>query len=441
MPSLDGGDSISLPVCIDGYWTDPPDGPGDWRDLRAVHADPDSTCTTEAIARALTSGRLAAPREEAPPPATELPAQRAEPAEEVPVTTAPRPQSLTVRRASSYVERETDWLWKPRIPLGHITIIDGDPDLGKSTVTLDLAARVSTGEPFPGETVRRAPMDVLVVSAEDSVHETMVPRLRVAGADLDRVIFTELERDPVTHRVVPLSLPEDLEKMYETIREEGVRLVIIDPITAFLSEDVNSHNDASVRKAMTPLKDVAERSGAAFLLVRHLNKSGDAKAMYRGGGSIAFSGAARSALLVAPHPDNEDVRVLCRVKGNLARTYSAWTYQFQEAGGQPRIEWLDTLVTSADDLLRGGDARTASPARDEARDFLIEVLGEAAVGADELRRLAGSAGLSWSTVRRAADKLGVVKDKVHGEDGRISGWTWSLPASEEWADLMRRSRR
>lgn len=345
---------------------------------------------------------------------------------------------LEVVWGSSFVERETSWLWRPRIPYGHITVIDGDPDLGKSTLTLDLVARATTGAPFPGERERRVPTVALVISAEDAIEETIVPRLRVAGADLDKVGFFKLQRDPDTGHVVPLSIPEDLSQIEATITQHTVGLVIIDPIAAYWSEDINSHNDASVRKAMAPLTDMAQRTGAAVVLVRHLNKSGDAKAMYRGGGSIAIVGAARSGLLIAEHPDDSDLRLLVRVKGNLQAKYPGWSYRLLVDDGHPRIEWLREEGWSADDVLRGRDARKDSPARDAAEADLRDVLATGPQGATDVKRALRAAGHNWSTVTRAADRIRVRKHKEHDEHGRISGWTWELPEAGQvdWVTLM-----
>jgi hypothetical protein len=355
-------------------------------------------------------------------------------------TPAPSTRGLKITWASQHRERETDWLWEPRIPFGHITVIEGDPDLGKSTVTLDLAARVSAGASFPGGTDKRPAARVLIVSAEDSIEETINPRLRAAGARMDHIAFHELDRDPKTGHVVPLTFPNDLTKLQHSVVDHGIRLVIIDPITAYLDEKINTHNDASVRNAMTPLKQVAGDTRAAFLLVRHLNKSGDTKALYRGGGSIAFTGAARSTLLIAQHPENTGERVLCRVKGNLSAPYPAWRYTFEVVdGGRPKIDWVGEMITSADELLGSGkDARTASPARDEAAAFLIDALATGPLAASEVFRLAKAAGVSRSSARRAADELGVVKHKHYREDGRIEKWTWAL-ARESWETLMARA--
>ena len=143
---------------------------------------------------------------------------------------------------------------------------------------------------------------MVIVCAEDDLGDTIVPRLLAHGADLSRIASVPLERDEHGH-VRPLSLPEHQDRLELAIRQVDAKLLVIDPITAYLSETINTNNDASVRRATTPLTDLAQRTGTAILLVRHLNKSGELKAKYRGGGSIAFTGAARAVLVVEEHPE------------------------------------------------------------------------------------------------------------------------------------------
>jgi RecA-family ATPase len=251
-----------------------------------------------------------------------------------------------------------------------ITGIDGDPDMSKSTLLLDMVARLTTGRPLPGEPhdVQHEPANVLIISPEDNIGQVIRPRLRIAEADLNRVKFFVRSRDDLG-RIVPLSIPDDLDDVQRNVVEHQIRLVVIDPIAAYWSESVRTHNDASVRRAMTPLKVVAESTGATIVIVRHLNKSGEAKATYRGGGSIAIIAAARSTLLAGPHPDNDGERVLARIKNNLAPPSDAWVYRadavedpLNPGRTQPRITWLRTERLSADDVLRGDDARRDAPA-------------------------------------------------------------------------------
>lgn len=328
-------------------------------------------------------------------------------------------------------EEEVRWLWPGRIPYGKLTILEGDPDLGKSMVTCDWVARVTTGEPFPDQDEDRQPRDVILVLAEDDLADTVKPRLRAAEADLTRVHAIGLSRDDKGH-LIPLSIPEDIDRIKQGIKRFRAALVVIDPITAFLSETISSHNDASVRRAMTPLTEMAQKTGAAVLMIRHLNKSGDMKAMYRGGGSIAFIGAARSGLVVDRHPDDpQNLRVLAQVKANLAKNHRpSIVYHvegWEDDPNIPKVQWGDSIDLSAEDLLRKPDARKQAPQREEAEQFLRTLLrGRPPMPVGEVQRQAEEAGMAWATVQRAKKPAGVVVEAQRGSDGVLKKWTWTI---------------
>lgn len=336
----------------------------------------------------------------------------------------------------SAVPREhVAWLWPGRIPLAKLTIIDGDPDNGKSVITLDLAARVSTGTPMPGETRRRDPAGVVLVCAEDDAADTIVPRLEAVGASLDKIAIVNLPRDD-HGRPVPLTLPRDLGRIEAAATAIGAALIIIDPITAFLDEFINTANDASVRRATTPLAALAQRLGTAIILVRHLNKTGDAKAIYRGSGSIAFAGAARSVLLVGEHPEQPGVRVLARVKGNLANAeIPAYTYRLvpDELYECVTVAWGEKVQLSAKQLLSGHDSRTDAPARDAAVETIREVLADGPIAAKEFDRLMREAGHAPRTIDRAREEAGVRSKPKRDGTGKLLGWELYLPEADQEA--------
>lgn len=231
-----------------------------------------------------------------------------------------RVRNLRVRTLSTVRPQVTAWLWKKYVPLGALTIIDGDPGLGKSTITVDLAARVSKGwrmPPLNGATDLAGPADVLILSAEDVPEQTIRPRLDAAGADLDRIHIVDAtavgeqdERPPI--------LPADVDLVEELAQQRGVKLITVDPFMAYLDGELNAHKDQDVRRCLHRLKMLAEKTGAAVLLVRHLNKLNGGPALYRGGGSIGIAGAARSALLVGRNPAASNQLVLAAAKCNLA---------------------------------------------------------------------------------------------------------------------------
>ncbi|MBV8431056.1 MAG: AAA family ATPase [Solirubrobacterales bacterium] len=255
--------------------------------------------------------------------------------------------------ADQVVAQAVSWLWENRIPLGKLLILDGDPDLGKSLVVLDLCARLSTGRPFPDGRPGSGPANALVLSAEDTPSDTIVPRLHRLGADLGRVFVWERERDDEDW---PWRFPTHANRLDDALKRTDARLAIIDPIMGFLDNTVLSGSDQSVRRALAPLMHLAEKHRCAVLLQRHLNKQGGGRALYRGLGSIAFVAACRFALLVGRDPDESGRCVLAQVRNSLAGSQPSLVYRLAtEGGGLPTVDWLGTSPLAADDLLRDGE--------------------------------------------------------------------------------------
>lgn len=352
----------------------------------------------------------------------------------------PPPTPRFATPITDFESRPIRWLWVGRIPLGKLTVVDGDPGMGKSVITnADIAARVTTGKPMPdGSEGIGTPSSVVLVVAEDDIGDTVRPRLEAAGADLDYVFLLPVRRNSKGN-VIPLTIPDDLNRLRDTITDVGAALVVIDPITAFLSETTNTHNDASVRKALQPIKEVAEETGAAIVLIRHLNKSGEGKALYRGNGSIAFTGSARSGLMVERVPDDpEGWCGLAQVKSNLASHVTTLLYRVVSVQDMqpdfpfnvPVIEWGSASDLSADQLFQKRDARKSAPAREEAKQFLLAVLSEGPVTVKQIEAEAAQAGHTWSTVKAASTDLGLVKTRLRAKGGKkeIKSWEWALPA-------------
>jgi hypothetical protein len=329
------------------------------------------------------------------------------------------------------------WLWPQRIPLGKVTVLDGDPGLGKSTMTLDLAARVSTGSPLPDKTPLSCARSVLIVSAEDGIADTIRPRLEAAGADVERVMvldavhYTTPKGDPEQR---PLELPDDMAVLETAMQQTGAVLVVIDPLAAFLSGSVDSYKDQHVRRALAPLARLAERTGAAIVIVRHLSKTGGANALYRGGGSIGIIGAARAGLLVAADPEDESRGILAVSKLNLARKPQALAYRLvsDERHDCGRIQWEGPTRHLANDLLATPlsvvkEDLDESSALAAAVAFLEDVLKDADLWTGEVKEEAKAAGMKWRTVERAKDRRGVKAIKVGKPGDPVQGWKWHLP--------------
>lgn len=319
---------------------------------------------------------------------------------------------------------QVEWLWPCRVPLGKITVLDGDPDNGKSVLTTDLCARVSVGRALPDGTLTKA-AGAVILSAEDGAADTIRPRFDAAGGDPAKVrLLGLIPEDEEYERV--LSIPEDVPILEQCIRQVGASLVVIDPIMAFLSSEVNANRDQDVRRALTPLAKMAERTGAAVVIIRHLNKAVGMSALYRGGGSIGIIGAARSGLMVGRHPEDESLRVLAGQKNNLSLPPESLVYGIETAAnGAARIGYKGTTDTNAQQLLKVPGDEEERSALSEAKEFLLGELEDGPMTARQVKKNARDADVSERTLKRAKQALGVKSEKEN--DG---SWTWSLPLKE-----------
>lgn len=282
-------------------------------------------------------------------------------------------------RMSTVKPEEVDWLWRDRIPLGKLSIIAGDPGLGKSFITLDLAARVSTGSPFPGETTSRAPASAVLLSAEDGLADTIRPRLDAAGADPTKIHALRGIRSRDASSVSPFSLAEDLAVLEQVlVSHPDVHLVVIDPISAYIGS-INTHRDAAIRQVLAPLAELAERYRVAVLAVVHLNKNQSTKALYRGNGSIGLVAAARCVWLVAEDLDDRDLRMVLPLKNNLVPRPSGLAYRLI----QGRVRWESGPVEIDADTVLASEAQSHGrlTERDEAKEWLLHLLTDGPVRA------------------------------------------------------------
>jgi len=339
----------------------------------------------------------------------------------------PEDHERALVRLADVEPEAVEWLWPGRVPLGKLSILEGDPGLGKSTVALDITARVSRGEPLPGGGIF-GPANVVLLSAEDGLADTIRPRLDAAAADVERIFALRAVLGADGSESLP-TIDGNLVEIERAVRQTGARLVVLDPLMAYLGGDVNSYRDQDVRRALAPLSKMADDTGAAVLVVRHLTKGGGASSIYRGGGSIGIVGAARSALLVAKDPENEERRIVASVKSNLSKPPGSLAYRIEEApNGSPRIAWEEGEVgITADELLAAQTPQMeGGRPRDHAVAFLARYLAGGARPSDEVIRDGKAGGLSEITLRRAKATLGVAVVKV-GFPGR---WTWRLPEDD-----------
>lgn len=327
-------------------------------------------------------------------------------------------------RLTEVQSERVSWLWRGRIPFRKLTIVDGDPGLGKSVLTTEIAARISTGRSLL-DSGQCAPMGVVLLSAEDGLSDTIRPRLEAAGADLSRIVAISTLPGSSGERMP--EIPRDIPHIEAAVGQVKAGLVVIDPLMAFLGSEVNSRVDQDVRRALAPLAKMAERTGAALLLVRHLNKMTGTNAVYRGGGSIGIIGAARSGLLIARDPNDPDKRVLASIKSNLAAPPASLSFCLRSSNNDAvQIEWLGESQHGAEALLAAGISDDDKSEVNDATAFLRELLTTGSCGAAEIERQAQQAGIPDRMLRRAKTLLGV-KSVRRGGTATGGWWEWELP--------------
>ena len=328
----------------------------------------------------------------------------------------------SVRPASAIPRETVEWVWPGRIPAGKLTVIEGDPATAKSTMTLDLAARVTTGAAWPDGERGRAPASVLLLSAEDGWGDTIRPRLEAAGADLDRCICVAAREVDGEHGPIlrPVVLPDDIAWIARLIERSDSAMVIVDVLAAYLSDRIDSHKDQSVRRLLHLLALAAANTGAAVILIRHHNKAAGAPALYRGGGSIGIIGAARAAYAVIRDPDDADHRLLATVKSNLAAEAPTWGYALVEVPelGVARLDWDgEADQRSASELLAGAQSSALGEAVAWLGAWRAEHPGRRS--AAELISDATEAGIATVTLHRARKQVGLPTHKT--TDGWVLG--------------------
>lgn len=339
-------------------------------------------------------------------------------------------------RLSDVEPERVDWLWQHRLPLGKIVVFDGDPSVGKSTTAVDCAARVSTGRDWPDGATNRV-ANVLLLSAEDGLADTIRPRLDAASGDPTRVYaLTEVryhdEAGDLKARPVTLA---DVDAIEAVVKKIQAKLVVVDVLMAFLPGKVDAHRDQDVRGVLSQVAAMAERTGSCVLLLRHLNKATGGSALYRGGGSIGIIGAARVGMLAAQDPEDESRRVLAVSKSNLAAIPSALGYRLVDSPehGCARIDWLGVTTHSAQELLSiAADSDEDRSDRNEAVDWLSRWLvdqGGEAIASDVFKAAARD-GLAKHTVQRARKRAGVSAHK----DGFGGPWIWRFTPEGDTED-------
>ncbi len=323
------------------------------------------------------------------------------------------------------------WLWRGRIPRGMLTLVAGDPDVGKSNLLLDIAARItrrSTVWPDGGLVPYG---QVLVLTAEDHLASTVLPRFQAMGGDTARITALTAVRDAGGAEGRVLSLATDLGHLEKALQQRpGTVLCVIDTLSCYFGEG-DPWQTTKVRRVLAPVAALAERTGVAIVGITHFNKGTNRKALYRILDSIGFVGAARAAFAVARDPDDKERRLLLPIKANLARTPPGLAFRLEtvEVGGGievSRVAWEPgTVALDAEAALGPPASAEEKHAHDEAVDFLRTVLGNGPLPHQEVKAQAKQAGLDFEAVQRAKGRLKVeARREGFGPGGR---WVWRLP--------------
>jgi putative DNA primase/helicase len=339
--------------------------------------------------------------------------------------------ALITQCAADVTPEPVEWLWPGRVALGKLTLIAGEAGLGKSQLSIAIAAAVTTGGDWPCREGRAPQGNVVILSAEDGAADTVVPRLMAAGADRERVQLVSAVRDEKSRRSFDLSA--DLALLDQKISAIGdVKLIIIDPISSYLGPKVDSHVNAAVRGVLEPVSEMAARLRIAIVAITHPPKGTGTTAINRFIGSIAFVAAARAAFMVTRDAEDESRRFFLPVKYNLAALGKGLAFRLEQrlvADGivGSSVAWeTDPVTITANQALNAVDDQGAvSGAGSEAEELLRDILAGGPVAMKDIQAEAREAGLSWATVRRAKDRLGVIAERDgFGSEGK---WLWRLP--------------
>jgi putative DNA primase/helicase len=342
---------------------------------------------------------------------------------------------IVFTRASSVVPANVRWLWRWWVPLGMLSLLLGLPGRGKTTVAEQVAADVTWGR-LDGS-LKGRPSNVLIVSYEDAIAETLVPRLIAAEADLARIEFVACKDVGQV-----LDLTRHLSEIERRAAEREVKLIVVDPLVAGLPrQDVNTHREGDVRSVLAPLAAMSESQDLSVLSTMHFSKSA-VSALLGAGGSIGFVGAARSILVFGTDPRDDQgatgpKRVLAHAKCNVGRLQRSREVALMEFVIDPfgknivtsRVELGEQCDVSADDLVRDTSEQKISP-RMAARKFLRELLADGPHRASEVVELAEDDDISERTLRRAKNDLGVDSFQRKTDDGKPEWW-WVLPDEDE----------
>lgn len=318
------------------------------------------------------------------------------------------------------------WLWPGRIPLGKLSVIAGIQGLGKSFLTLDMAARISNGTPWPdSRDDYNEQGSVILLSAEDALADTVRPRLDWAGANVNRIKAIEGTRNVDHEGQRSFDLQRDILLLSDLVEELGdVRLIVFDPIDSYLGQNVNPNRGNDIRRVLGPLAELADSSGAAVVAVAHLNKTPNTNALFRVCGSIAYTTIARAAWLVAEDKGEPQRRLFLKLKFNLSQAEPNLAFTINHG----QVNWCDGYVEQTADEVMGEQPKNADEAPSkiaEAVEFLNEALAGGAMKATEIQKGAVENGVKKGTLDRAKSKLRIKPQLIRCANKQT--WWWALP--------------
>jgi len=334
------------------------------------------------------------------------------------------PSRVIYRKLSDVEPKEIPWLWPGRIPRGMLTLIIGDPDEGKSYMTLDLSARVSTGGEWPdGGKIEAG--TVILLAAEDHASYVIRPRMDKLGGDPSRIVLLDAMKDEGMGERM-FSLERDVNRLRDFITEMHAPLAVIDPLNNYISTSTDTYKDHHVRAVLTPLARVAEETDTAILGLMHLTKNKERAAIHRVLGSVGFVGVARVALAVAKDVYDPSLRVFGKTKMNIAGDPPCLGFRIDDDGlhwePEPVEADMEALLKGTGGLRKGPDPRERERAISLLKEMLKDGVKVEVKEADRLRREAGIAEKTWE---RARTDLGVKSERIPGVSPAV--WVIYLP--------------